>query len=89
NFDDHVQRVLNDTIAGGVSVNETIMHISQETLPFGGVGPSGMGAYHGRHGFETFSKMKPIFHQSPLNGIGLFKPPFGKRFESLIKILLR
>ncbi len=89
NFDDHVQRVLNETIAGGVSVNETIMHISQETLPFGGVGPSGMGAYHGRHGFETFSKMKPIFHQSPLNGIGLFKPPFGKRFESLIKILLR
>ncbi len=89
NFNDHIQRVLNETIAGGVSVNETIMHISQESLPFGGVGPSGMGAYHGQFGFETFSKMKPIFHQSPVNGIGLFKPPFGKRFESLIKLLLR
>ncbi len=89
NFDDHIQRVLNETVAGGVSVNETLMHISQESLPFGGVGPSGMGAYHGRFGFETFSRMKPIFHQSSLNGLHLFKPPFGKRFESLIRFLLR
>ena len=89
NFDDHIQRVLNETVAGGVSVNETLMHISQESLPFGGVGPSGMGAYHGRFGFETFSKMKPVFHQSSLNGLHLFKPPFGKRFESLIRFLLR
>jgi len=89
NFDDHIQRVLNETVAGGVSINETLMHISQESLPFGGVGPSGMGAYHGRFGFETFSKMKPVFHQSSLNGLHLFKPPFGKRFESLISFLLR
>ena len=89
NFDDHIQRVLNETVAGGVTINDTILHISQEGLPFGGVGPSGMGAYHGRHGFETFSKMKPIFHQSPLNGLALFKPPFGKRFDTLIKLLLK
>lgn len=89
NFDDHIQRVLNETIAGGVTINETILHISQEGLPFGGVGHSGMGAYHGRQGFDTFSKLKPIFHQSPVNGLGLFKPPFGKRFDTLIKLLLR
>ena len=89
NFDDHIQRVLNETVAGGVTINDTLLHISQESLPFGGVGPSGMGAYHGKHGFETFSKMKPIFHQSPVNGLALFKPPFGKRFDSLIKMLLR
>jgi acyl-CoA reductase-like NAD-dependent aldehyde dehydrogenase len=89
NFDDHIQQVLNETVAGGVTINETLVHITQDDLPFGGVGPSGMGAYHGRQGFATFSKMKPIFHQSPLNGLGLFKPPYGKRFDSLIKFLLR
>jgi len=89
NFSDHIQKVLDQTISGGVSVNETILHISQEDLPFGGVGPSGMGAYHGRAGFETFSRMKPIFHQAAVNGLGLFKPPFGKRFDALIRLLLR
>ena len=89
NFDDHIQKVLNETVAGGVSVNETIMHISQEKLPFGGVGPSGMGAYHGKQGFDTFSKLKPIFHQAPLNGLSLLKPPYGKRFDKMIKLLLR
>jgi acyl-CoA reductase-like NAD-dependent aldehyde dehydrogenase len=89
NFDDHIQQVLNETIAGGVTVNDTLLHISQDNLPFGGVGPSGMGAYHGKCGFETFSKLKPIFHQSPVNGLGLFKPPYGKRFDTLIKLLMR
>lgn len=89
NFNDHIDRVLNETVAGGVTINETLLHISQESLPFGGVGPSGMGAYHGRHGFEIFSRMKPIFHQSALNGLWLFKPPYGARFESLIRFLLK
>ncbi|MBL8520873.1 MAG: coniferyl aldehyde dehydrogenase [Betaproteobacteria bacterium] len=89
NFQDHIDKVLDHTVAGGVTVNETILHISQEHLPFGGVGPSGMGAYHGQAGFETFSHMKPVFHQALLNGMFLFKPPFGKRFESLIKLLLK
>ncbi len=84
-----LERVLGETIAGGVTVNETILHISQEDLPFGGVGPSGMGHYHGRFGFETFSKAKPVFRQSRLNGLKLFHPPFGKRFEALIRLLLR
>jgi coniferyl-aldehyde dehydrogenase len=84
-----VDQVLDCTIAGGVSVNETIMHISQDHLPFGGVGPSGMGHYHGKFGFDTFSKLKPVFRQSRLNGLGLFHPPFGKRFKALIKLLTR
>lgn len=84
-----LERVLGETIAGGVTVNETILHISQDDLPFGGVGPSGMGHYHGRFGFETFSKAKPVFRQSRLNGLKLFHPPFGKRFEALIRLLLR
>lgn len=84
-----LERVLSETVAGGVTVNETILHISQDHLPFGGVGPSGMGHYHGRFGFETFSKAKPVFRQSRLNGLKLFHPPFGKRFEALIRLLLR
>jgi coniferyl-aldehyde dehydrogenase len=84
-----VDQVLDSTIAGGVSVNETIMHISQDHLPFGGVGPSGMGHYHGKFGFDTFSKLKPVFRQSRLNGLALFHPPFGKRFKALIKLLTR
>ena len=85
----YIERVLNETIAGGVTVNETLLHISQEDLPFGGVGPSGMGAYHGKYGFDTFSKLKPIFYQSKLNGLNLLKPPYGKRFEAMIKLLLK
>jgi acyl-CoA reductase-like NAD-dependent aldehyde dehydrogenase len=85
----NIERVLNETVAGGVTINETILHISQETLPFGGVGASGMGHYHGRFGLEAFSKQKAVFHQSRLNGLGLFHPPFGRRFENLLKLLLR
>ncbi|MCY7386567.1 MAG: coniferyl aldehyde dehydrogenase [Burkholderiales bacterium] len=89
NFDDHIQRVLNETVAGGVTINDALLHVSQDHLPFGGVGPSGMGSYHGKFGFDTFSKLKPIYHQPALNGLYLFKPPYGKRFESLIKFLLK
>jgi coniferyl-aldehyde dehydrogenase len=84
-----IDSVMENTVTGGVSINETLLHVAQDNLPFGGVGASGMGAYHGEHGFETFSKMKPIFHQSALNGLGLFKPPYGKTFERMMKLLVR
>jgi acyl-CoA reductase-like NAD-dependent aldehyde dehydrogenase len=84
-----IDRVLTGTVAGGVTINDTILHIAQESLPFGGVGPSGMGEYHGREGFEAFSKRKAVFRQSRLNTMGLFKPPYGKRFERLVNFLLR
>jgi acyl-CoA reductase-like NAD-dependent aldehyde dehydrogenase len=85
---DAVRRVIERTVSGGVTVNETILHIAQDDLPFGGVGASGMGRYHGREGFETFSQMKAVFRQPRLNGLKLFRPPYGRRFESLVRLLL-
>ncbi len=82
-------RVLDETVAGGVTVNDTILHIAQENLPFGGVGPSGMGHYHGLEGFKTFSKQKSVFHQSAVNGMSLFNPPYGRWFERLTRLLIR
>ena len=84
-----VELVLNHTMAGGVTINDTILHIAQDHLPFGGVGSSGMRQYHGHEGFLTFSKLKPVFYQSRINGMGLFNPPYGKLFERLLKVLLR
>ena len=74
----HRERVLLETISGGVGINECLLHHSQQDLPFGGVGPSGQGAYHGQRGFNTFSKLKPIFIQSRFNAMGLVSPPYGK-----------
>jgi coniferyl-aldehyde dehydrogenase len=91
-FDDDqstVERVLHETISGGVAVNETLMHIACEGLPFGGVGASGMGAHHGYEGFTTFSKMKPVFSQARLNGRALLLPPYGRRFHALINLMLK
>lgn len=84
-----LEQVLQGTVAGGVTVNDTIVHIAQEELPFGGVGPSGMGHYHGHDGFTTFSKQKAVFHQSRVNGMSLFNPPYGRLFERLTRFLLR
>jgi acyl-CoA reductase-like NAD-dependent aldehyde dehydrogenase len=82
-------RVLRETHAGGVTLNDVILHIAQDALPFGGIGASGMGHYHGREGFLTFSKAKGVFRQSRLNAMGWFNPPFGRRFEQLIRLLIR
>lgn len=75
--------------AGGVTVNDTLLHIAQEALPFGGVGASGMGHYHGRWGFETLSKTTPVFHQSRLNGIALFSPPYRPLMRRLLSLMKR
>lgn len=84
-----INHVLARTHAGGVTLNDTLYHIAQHHLPFGGVGPSGMGGYHGEAGFRTFSHMKPVFRQARFNGVGLFNPPYGKRFRQMLEILLR
>ncbi len=84
-----IRHVLEHTAAGGVSVNDTLYHVAQHHLPFGGVGASGMGAYHGETGFRTFSKMKPVFHQSRLSAVGRLDPPYGARFRHMLKLLLR
>lgn len=84
-----IATALDQTVSGGVTINDTLLHIAQDDLPFGGVGASGMGCYHGVEGFRTFSAKKGVFRQSWLSGIGLFKPPYGARFERLIRLLLR
>ncbi|SFE29267.1 coniferyl-aldehyde dehydrogenase [Paracidovorax wautersii] len=83
------ERVLNETLAGGVTVNDCLWHLVQEHQPFGGVGASGQGAYHGRWGFDRLSHLKPVFRQARLNGSGLFHPPYGKTFERLLGLLER
>jgi len=84
-----IDHVLEQTLSGGVTINDTLLHIAQDSLPFGGVGESGKGHYHGFEGFEAFSKKKAVFFQSRVNGMGLFKPPYGKLFERMVKILTR
>lgn len=84
-----IDHVLEQTLSGGVTINDTILHIAQDSLPFGGVGESGKGHYHGFEGFEAFSKKKAVFYQSRLNGMALFKPPYGKLFERMVKLLTR
>ena len=92
-FFDHdqkrVDKILRETTSGGVSVNETMLHVAQDDLPFGGVGPSGMGRYHGRDGFEALSVKKSVFLQSRFNGLKLFRPLYRERFETLAKFLFR
>lgn len=83
-----VDKVLTHTISGGACINETMLHFAQDDLPFGGVGASGMGHYHGREGFETFSKKKPIFYQSRINGAALLRPPYGKAIDFALRFLL-
>ncbi|HEV2622378.1 MAG TPA: coniferyl aldehyde dehydrogenase [Frateuria sp.] len=84
-----IERVLQATQAGGVTLNDTLYHIAQHGLPFGGVGASGMGGYHGRAGFDTFSHVKPVFAQSRWSGAGLLRPPYGPRFRRMLELLLR
>jgi coniferyl-aldehyde dehydrogenase len=80
------EHVLAQTHAGGVTVNDALWHVAQEDLPFGGVGKSGIGAYHGDKGFETFSHMKPVFYQSRFSSGGMLQPPYGPRTERALKL---
>lgn len=75
---DSVEKILRSTLAGGVTVNDTVLHFGINNLPFGGIGPSGMGAYHGRAGFDAFSKALPILWQSRRAGSDMLKPPYSK-----------
>jgi coniferyl-aldehyde dehydrogenase len=83
-----IDKVLTGTVSGGVTINETMLHVVQDDLPFGGVGPSGMGHYHAREGFDTFSKKKAIFRQSRINATSLLRPPYGKTIDRLLKFLV-
>ena len=78
------QRVLSGTTSGGVSVNDVIMHVAMEDLPFGGIGPSGMGAYHGIDGFRTFSHAKAVFQQVDKDLTAMMRPPYGAKFMKMV-----
>ena len=82
-------RVLNNTVSGGVTVNDTLMHVAHDNLPFGGVGESGWGAYHGETGFLRFTQQKAVLVQSRLSLGHLFYPPYLGRFEGVTSLLKR
>jgi coniferyl-aldehyde dehydrogenase len=83
------RKVLDRTTSGNVTINGTIMHVGQDDLPFGGVGASGMGKYHGIEGFRTLSHAKGILVQGRWNAARLLYAPFGKRTEALLNFFLR
>lgn len=85
---DRTRQVLSRTTSGGACVNETLLHVGQEDLPFGGVGPSGMGSYHGPEGFYTFSHKKSVFHQARVSSAALLAPPYGKTVDRLLNFLV-
>jgi coniferyl-aldehyde dehydrogenase len=82
-------KLLYSTISGGVTINNCIMHIAQHDLPFGGVGASGMGQYHGYEGFVEFSKMRPVFTNPRFSLLHLFYPPYTGRQNRLVDLLLK
>ncbi len=82
------ENVLKNTLSGGVSINDCMLHVAQHDMPFGGIGNSGMGHYHGFEGFLELSKMRPIFTQSRIPGNALLTPPYGKLFNFLYKLMV-
>ena len=79
---------LRQTLSGGVTLNDTLLHAGQHSLPFGGVGHSGMGHYHGREGFLTFSKLRPVFRQGPLRTVDFLQPPYAGLASKLLNVML-
>ncbi|MCJ7798775.1 MAG: aldehyde dehydrogenase family protein, partial [Polaromonas sp.] len=77
------------TVSGGVTVNDTLMHIAHENLPFGGVGDSGWGSYHGEAGFLRLTQQKPVLVQSKWARGDLLYPPYGPRFNRVMGWLKR
>jgi len=82
-------KILAETIAGGVTVNDTLWHFVHKNLPFGGVGASGMGAYHGEASFLAFTHRKPVFVQPRLAAARLLYPPYGATYEKVLALLKR
>jgi coniferyl-aldehyde dehydrogenase len=86
---ERIDRFIEGVMSGGVSVNDALLHVGQEELPFGGVGESGMGHYHGEEGFLAFSKLRPVFYQSRWSTLAMLMPPYGRMAERVLKFLTR
>jgi coniferyl-aldehyde dehydrogenase len=84
-----VQSLLERVMSGGVSVNDALFHVGQHDLPFGGVGDSGMGHYHGEEGFHTFSKLRPVFYQAGFSTLKFIMPPYGKFADRVLAFLTK
>jgi len=84
-----VQKIIHHVMSGGVSVNDGLFHVGQHDLPFGGVGESGMGHYHGYEGFVTFSKMRPVFYQAPFTAVKLLYPPYSNFASKYLHFLTK
>jgi coniferyl-aldehyde dehydrogenase len=82
-----IDACLKRCVVGGMLVNDAIWHVAVETMPFGGVGESGMGAYHGEDGFLTFTKRTPVYNQSRWTGTHMMRPPYGSRFNKMVDLL--
>lgn len=82
-------RVMSSAMAGGITINDTLLHATQDNLPFGGVGASGMGAYHGQVGFDAMSHLKPVFVQNRWSGADLFIPPLSATARKILKNVSR
>jgi hypothetical protein len=82
------KQVLTRTTSGGVTINGTLLHYPQDDLPFGGVGASGFGAYHGIEGFRAFSHQKAVFEVGRWNGGALLRPPFGRLTNLILSFML-
>ncbi len=88
--DRHLQDFyLERVMSGGVCVNDALLHPGQHDLPFGGVGASGMGHYHGYEGFATFSKLRPVFYQARFSALKFLAPPYGKLANNMLNIILK
>lgn len=84
-----VNHLINHVMSGGVTVNDALLHVGQNDLPFGGVGDSGMGQYHGREGFNTFSKLRPVFYQAKFSTLKFLFPPYGRLADGILAFLTR
>jgi len=84
-----VQLYIDRIMSGGVTVNDALFHVAQHDMPFGGVGPSGMGHYHGHEGFVAFSKMRPVFYQANFTSMKFLAPPYGKFATKVFDFLVK
>ena len=82
-------RYIRDIMSGGVTVNDALFHVAQHDLPFGGVGPSGMGHYHGYEGFVACSKMRPVFYQAGNTAMKFLAPPYGKLANRVMDTMMK
>lgn len=84
-----IEYLSRNVLSGGMTINDCIGHVSQEDLPFGGVGASGMGVYHGFDGFKNFSHAKSIYKQSPVDPLKMIRPPYTDKMKKLVESILK